>query len=376
MKTVGVLLVATVLAVLASKGRSDLMPIRMATAQVEQSSATIQAGADRLAAGLDVSVEDSVAGDLMASGAVVSVTAPVAGDLLTAGARVTASGPVVGSLRAAGAKVTLAGPVGRNVTLAGGSVGIAPTGKVEGNAYLAGGEVVIEGEVTGSVRASAGTVRILGSVTGPVELDADRVVVGPGAHLAAGMTHSSPKPAEVAAGARIDGTISHRPTMGTFTSWVGRILKIVTFLFTGAVLVALFPRTFEELGNTLRERPWPTLGFGLAAIVAVPIALILLAITLLGLPLALIGGALFAAALYVARAVAAFWLGDRLLKGDSKRGARVVAFLLGGIVLAFAALLPWIGWAITLVATLAGFGAAAALVHRGWRRGGVVGEPG
>lgn len=376
MKTVGVLLVVTVLAVLASNGRGELIPIPMTTAQAEQSSVTIQAGADRLAAGLDVSVEDSVAGDLMASGAVVSVTAPVAGDLLTAGARVTASGPVAGSLRAAGAKVTLAGPVGRNVTLAGGSVGIAPTGKVEGNAYLAGGEVVIEGEVMGSVRASAGTVRILGSVTGPVELDADRVVVGPGAHLAAGMTHSSPKPAEVAAGARIDGTIDHQPTAGTVTSWVGRILKIVTFLFTGAVLVALFPRAFGKLENTLRERPWPTLGLGLVALVAVPIGLILLAVTLLGLPLALIGGALFAAALYVARAVAALWLGDRILKGDSGRGARVVAFLLGGVILLLAGLLPWIGWVISLAATLAGFGAAVALVNRGWRRRGVVGEPG
>ncbi|MGD8494905.1 MAG: polymer-forming cytoskeletal protein [Gemmatimonadales bacterium] len=320
-----------------------------------------------------MTVEDSVPGDLMASGAVVSVTAPVAGDLLSAGASVSASGPVAGSLRAAGAKVTLAGPVGHNVTLAGGSVRVAPTAEVEGNLYLAGGEVVIEGTVLGSVRASAGTVRILGSVTGPVELDADRVVVGPGAHLAAGLTHSSPKPAEVAAGARIDGTISYRPTAGTLTSWVNRILKIVTFLFTGAVIVALFPRTFEGLRDTLRERPWLTMGLGLAALVVVPLGLILLAITLLGLPLALVGAALFAGALYVARTVAAVWLGDRLLGGGPGRGARVTAFLLGGVIVLLAGLLPWIGSVVTFAATLAGLGAAAGLAKRAWRRGRVAG---
>jgi cytoskeletal protein CcmA (bactofilin family) len=323
-----------------------------------------------------VSVEDSVAGDLMASGAVVSVTAPVAGDLLSAGARVTASGPVAGSVRAAGATVTLAGVVGHNVTLAGGSVRVAPTGKVEGNAYLAGGEIVIEGEVTGSVRASAGTVRILGSVNGPVELKADRVVVGPGAHLAAGLTHTSPNVAEVAAGARIDGTISHRPAAGPLTSWVDRFLRMVAFLFTGTVLVALFPRTFVGLRDALRERPWPTLGLGLAALIAIPITLVLLVVTMLGLPLALIGAALFAAALYLGRTVAAVWLGDRVLDGGPGRGARIVAFLLGGVILLLAGLLPWIGWVVTLAATLAGLGAAVKLTNRGWRRGGVAGESG
>lgn len=369
MRSFGVLSVAIAVVFLVPHDRRGLSFLPLPVAQVQRSAATLQAGRDRFAAGLDVSVEDSVAGDLMASGAVVSVTAPVAGDLLSAGARVTASGRVAGSVRAAGAEVTLAGPVGHNVTLAGGSVRIAPTGRVEGNAYLAGGEVVIDGEVLGSVRASAGTVRILGTVTGPVELSADRVVVGPGAHLAARLTHSSPKPADVAPGARIDGTIAHQP-VSTVGSWVGRILKIVTFLVTGAFFVALFPRTLQDLRDTLRERPWPTMGLGLAALVVVPIVLVLLAVTLLGLPLALIGAALFAGALYVARTGAAVWLGDRVLGGDPGRGARVTAFLLGGVLLLLAGLLPWVGWAITLLATLAGLGAAAKLLLLQWRRAG------
>lgn len=351
-----------------------LLAISVAALSSHTSAVSLQAGSDRIAAGLEVSVDDSVAGDLMASGAVVSVTAPVAGDVLSAGARVTASGPVAGSLRAAGGEVTLAGPVGHNVTLAGGSVRIAPTGRVEGNAYLAGGEIVIEGDVLGTVRASAGTVRILGSVAGPVELTADRVVVGSGAHLAAGLTHTSADPAEVAAGARIDGTIDHRPATGASAPWVGRVLKMVTFLFTGAILVALFPRIFEGLRDTLRERPWQTITFGLVALVVTPVALILLAVTLLGLPLALIGVALFVAALYAGRTVAAVWLGDRVLGGGPGRGARVAAFLLGGVILLLAGLLPWVGWTVTLVATLAGLGAAVRLVNREWRRGGVAGE--
>ena len=341
----------------------------------DRTAASLQVGGDRLAAGMDVSVADSVAGDLMATGAAVSVSGPVGGDFLSAGGSVTASGPVAGSVRAAGGEVTVAGSVGRNVTLAGGSVRLAPGGRVEGNAYLAGGEIVIEGTVAGQVRVSGQTVRVLGRIDGPVEVTAERVVVGSRARLEGGLTHTSPGPAEVAHGARIAGTVTHRPAgdPGPLASWVGRLLRVAAFLFTGGVLVALFPGAFDRLRDTLEERPGPSLGLGLAALVALPIALLLLAVTVLGLPLVLIGGSLFGGALYVARAVAAVWLGDRLLARGPGRGARIAAFLVGGALLALAGLLPWVGWVVTLLATLAGLGAAVELLTRRWRRGGSVG---
>lgn len=65
----------------------------------------------------------------------------------------------------------------------------------------------------------------------------------------------------------------------------------------------------------------------------------------------------------------AVWVGDRILRRRPGRGGRVVAFLLGGVLIALAGLLLWGGWAVTLLATLAGFGVAVELATRRWRRG-------
>lgn len=345
--------------------------LRQAAPSVETAGAAVTVGPDRLVAGMEVTVADSVAGDLMAAGGVVSVTAPVGGDVLATGGSVEASGPVAGSVRAAGGQVVLAGPVRRNVTAAGGAVRLGTGSAVGGNAYLSGGEIVIGGEVDGHVRASGEVVRVLGTVGGSVDVVAERVVVGPGARVAGDLVHRSPEPARVDPAARIDGEVVHRPMAdrGGLATWIGHLLRIGAFLFTGVLLVALFPTAFDRLREALERRPWPSLGLGLAALVAVPLCLVLVGLTVLGIPLALVGAALFAGAAYTARAVVAVWLGQRLLGGGPGRGPRIAAFLLGGALLVLAGLLPWIGWIVTLAATLAGLGAAVELITRGWRRG-------
>lgn len=347
-------------------------PLRQAAPSVETAGAAVTVGPDRLAAGMEVTVADSVAGDLMAAGGVVSVTAPVGGDLLATGGRVEASGPVAGSVRAAAGQVDLAGRVRRNVTAAGGAVRLGTGSTVGGNAYLSGGEIVIGGEVDGHVRASGEVVRVLGTVGGSVDVVAERVVVGPGARVAGDLVHRSPEAARVDPAARIEGEVVHRPMADRDgpATWIGHLLRIGAFLFTGVLLVVLFPTAFDRLREALVRRPWTSLGLGLAALVAVPLCLVLVGLTVLGIPLALVGGVLFGGALYAARAVAAVWLGERLLGGWPGRGARVVAFLAGGALLILAGLLPWVGWIVTLGATLAGIGAAAEILTRGWRRGG------
>lgn len=336
-----------------------------------RSAASLQVGDDRLAAGMDVSVRDRVIGDLMAAGTSVTVDGAVDGDLLAAGGSVSATGPIAGSVRAAGGAVTLEGDVGRNVTAAGGSVRLGPDGRVAGNAYLAGGEIVLEGHLEGHLRATGELVRVDGRVDGSVDVAAERVVLGPGARVEGDLTHRSPEPAEVASGARVEGAVIHRPPErgGTVAAWIGRLVRIGAFLFTGAVLVALFPGASDRLRETLEGRPWLSLGLGLAALLGVPLALALIALTVLGLPLALIGGALFAAALYLARAVVGLWLGERLLGRGPARARRVAAFLLGGALVGLAGLVPWLGWIVTLAATLAGLGAAVELLSRRWRGG-------
>lgn len=377
MKTAPLVLVAVLAPVLSADPVLRPPPPGAASPQAVATGGSLGVGPDRLAAGMDVTVSDSVAGDLMAAGAAVSVSAPVAGDLLAAGASVSATGSVGGSVRAVGGELSLSGTVGRNVTAAGGSLALARGGRVRGNLYVSGGEIALEGRVDGHVRGSAGVVRLLGRVDGSVDVTAERVVVGPDARISGDLIHRSPEPAEVAPGARIEGRTTHRPVEapGAAGTWIVRLLRIGAFLLTGLALVAVFPGTFGRLRENLEQRPWPSLGFGLAALAALPPALAVAAVTVLGLPLALIGAGLLGAALYLSRAVVALWIGERILRRRPGRGGRAAAFLAGGALLLLAGLLPWVGWAVTLLATVAGLGAGVDLLARRTRGRG-TGPPG
>ncbi|HSH75431.1 MAG TPA: hypothetical protein VLA09_07105, partial [Longimicrobiales bacterium] len=68
---------------------------------------------------------------------------------------------------------------------------------------------------------------------------------------------------------------------------------------------------------------------------------------------------IYAMSLYAAPVVVALWLGAEVLSGATRqnRADRVKKFLVGGPIVAFAILLPWIGWIARLAATLLGVGA-------------------
>lgn len=349
-------------------------------------------GADRVAAGMAVTLRDSVPGDAMATGGQVTVAAPVAGDVLGAGGMVDVRGRVGGSVRAAGGQVQLRSTVGRNVTLAGGDVRIGDEGEIGGNAYLAGGSIEVSGPVRGSVLAGGGEVRLGGAVEGDVRVAADHLSLGPGARIRGDLTYQSPSVLDRAPDAVVDGAVTRKPMeeppvpgwVPQVGGWVGGLLGLAAFLFTGLVLGALFPKSAGRLLESGREKPLPSLGIGLIALLAVPALLLASLITVVGIPLALAAGALFAFAVYVARGVLALWIGDAVLGERAGRGRRRVLldFLVGGALLFLVGVVPWLGALVKVLATAFGLGAAtvalrdARISEASGAGGAATGEPG
>ena len=326
-------------------------------------------GPDRVAAGMAVTLRDSVAGDAMVTGGQVTVGTSVAGDVLGAGGRVEVRGPVGGSVRAAGGQVRLDSPVGRNITLAGGDVRLDDTAEVGGNAYLAGGRVEVKGTIRGSLLTGGGEVRIDGTVDGDVRVAADHLSLGPGARVRGDLSYQAPDALDRAPEAVVEGTITREPMeeppvpgwVPQVSGWVGGLLGLAAFLFTGLVLGALFPGSADRLLESGRESPLPSLGVGLLALLAVPALLLASLITVVGIPLALAAGAVFVFSLYVARAVLALWIGDAVLGDRAGRGRRKVLldFLVGGALLFLVGLVPWLGTLVEVLATAFGLGAGA-----------------
>ncbi|MGE0157805.1 MAG: polymer-forming cytoskeletal protein [Gemmatimonadales bacterium] len=323
---------------------------------------------DVLAAGEDVRISESVAGDAMAAGGSIVFDGTVGGSYVGAGGNQRIGGRIDGSVRAAGGTVVVTADVGRNVTLAGGTLEVEPGGSIERNAYLAGGTVRLTGSVAGDVYVGAREVLLDGVIGGDVRVEAEHLTVGPNARLGGDLRYRTEEGAtQIDPGAQIAGEmqmLEPRDEPGPGAAFAFMVFRLLAFLVTGTVLVAIFPGTLRSLSASMGHKVGASLGFGVLALLAVPLAALVAAITLVGLPLAAVTAVLFGIALYLAPVVPAVWIGDALLSGREAPERRGVLkyFLVGGVIVAIAMLLPWVGILARLIVVAMGLGAVAVML--------------
>jgi hypothetical protein len=141
---------------------------------------------------------------------------------------------------------------------------------------------------------------------------------------------------------------------------VNWLRRIVGFALLAGVLVLLIPGMPRMLSVATETSPWPRLGIGLALLLTVPLAgLLLFAI---GLPIGLwwlgvIVLALYPVLLLVSMAVSGLAIGSWLSQHVHRPELPiVVTFGVGILVLSFASLLPYIGPLVTIAALIFGLG--------------------
>jgi hypothetical protein len=335
---------------------------------MDGNSVLLRPNGDLLAAGESVERSESVVGDAMLVGGSVEFLGDVGGSYLGAGGQQEVHGRIEGSGRVAGGTVRFGSSVGRNVTLAGGTVELLEEAVVDRNAYLAGGTVHVEGTVAGDLYAGAGEVVLDGTVEGDVRVEAEELSIGPGARIGGNLTYRvESEGASISPDAEILGEVevlAPREEIGP-SAITMYIIRLVMFILSGAILIALLPGVASGLVEVVRRRPAPALGLGFLSAVGVPAVALVMAITVIGIPLALMLAAAYAASVYVAPAVPAMWLGELLLspRGASEREVRLRSFLVGGPLIGIVILLPWAGFIVRLVTGLLGLGAMALLVR-------------
>lgn len=330
---------------------------------VQQAEVLTQWGGDLFGASASLATDADVEGDAMLAGGEVRFTGSTGGDYLGAGGQHEVAGEVGGNLRVAAGDVRVDAVVGRNATLAGGSVRLGEATELGGNGYLAGGRVEMAGTVEGNLRVTGGDIFIDGVVDGELSVEAGNLRVGPGAEIAGDLRHRlQPDRVSVAPDAEIEGEVvelSPRVEAVPVGWWWGlRLLWAVGFLFTGAILVAVFPGTALRSSHALEGRPGASAGLGVLGLVGIPALVGIAFATVVGIPLGLMLLAAFLVLLYVARVIPAVWIGRRILRDPDPGRARTVgAFLLGGLALLLVGLIPVLGPLVALVAILLGVGA-------------------
>lgn len=383
--------------------------------------------------GEDITVEagETVDDDLYVAAATLTVEGTVAGDLIVAAREVVINGTVEGDLMGAAQSIVIAGAVEDDVRVAAAELIVEDGAEIGDDTIVfgyaleaqegstIGGDVVVTarqgllaGAVADNLWGTAEGIEIGGEVGGNVDVrvgGGDRGFVVPPQGISVdaidgGLTitdtaviegdvrYESPAEADIAADARIGGQVifdevaeAAREDDGPLEETldrIGNVLRTFATLFVvGFLLVWLLPRAAGGASDTLRRRPWVSLGwgalffplvavaFGALLFVTVVLAVLLGLVTLGGLAGFVIAAGLFVAfALALATGVAvgllapivAAFLGGRLIlrrPWPDDLGGRTLALLVGVAVYAVLQALPFVGWLVALAVTLFGLGA-------------------
>jgi cytoskeletal protein CcmA (bactofilin family) len=330
-------------------------------------------------------VETAVSGDLIAAGGQVEVDAAVAGDAVIAGGEVRVQAPVGRNAYVAGGRVRIEAALGRNLRVAGGQVELGSTGSVAGNVTASGGHVELRAPVHGSVLVGGGRVLIDAAVQGDVDVTAARLALGPNARIAGKLRYRGGTEVQRDAQAQVTGGVEASLPPGSGASapcqresvaghhrgarWGWLAVWTFGLALLAVVLVAVLPRSLTEcVAHTWRERfGWSVL-WGFVALVCVPVAVLILLTSIIGAPLALVTLLLYGALLLVGYVASALALGQWGLARFKPAAAahtawRLLAVVLGVLLLALLCTVPWLGWIVALAAVLAGVGAMLQLLR-------------
>lgn len=359
-------------------------------------------------------LQGTIQGDLVvfAGKAIIARGAVVEGDLIAAGGHVLLEGEVRDDVRIAGAVLTVGqhAAIGDDLIAGGQSLETVAGSSVGGSLLFAGGQGQLAGSVSEGARIAANGLDLRGRIAGNVEAAVGEAGQGPtfspsmffrelpptpqvapgltvreGARLEGDLKYVGMKDAVIPAGA-VGGKVTRQaPEVPAPPSPAERILGMFSsfgaLLLVGLLFLWVAPQSAKGGAEALRSHPGPSVGWGVASLLAAfPCVLMIALATALGAVLLgvlslggltaltiLAGIATVAAfvvtfvvlAFYVSKVVVAY-LGGKLIlariKPDWAEG-RVAPLLAGVLVLVLLGALPVLGGPIHLLAVLLGLGA-------------------
>ena len=323
----------------------------------------------------DVFDFSGVVNDLFVLGWLPTISGEISDNAFLGGSKVdlTADASIGGDLFIFAQTASIEGQIVGDVYGFANELRVAEGAVVGGAIYGASAIAILDGNIGGPVNFSSGSVMINGTVRGDVWIECGELTLGPNAVIEGDLRYESARPAAIDPGARVLGDTRHDVPQdddeeegaaaagsGWFSArnllWNGWWL--LSSFIVGAVALAIGGETARRPAACLAEQPALGLGFGFVVAVVFPAAAILAIILLVTIPLGVLALALYLAAGYLARLVAAQTVGDWLLR-TVRTGVEPSAYasLALGLVLFYVLTqIPYVGFLIWLAALVGGLG--------------------
>ena len=312
-----------------------------------------------------ISSVEVIDGDLYVTGGTIIIDSTINGDLIAAGRTIMINGTVNGSIIAAGETVNINGEVTHAVRVMGKTLNISGTIGRDLLVACRDFSMVSTAEIGGDLLLGAGTACINGLIKGDLNSGVNRLTIASTASIQGKLNYISGNEANIQSGAQIKGTINHKlpEVKEKQVAGIGLWWIVIGFLMTlvlGIIIVLLAPIRVKAVTDSIRTRPWASLGWGAVILIATPIIALIVCITIIGLPLGLIALVLYAIAIYLTQLFVGLLIGQLIIgafRGVETRAALVGALVLGLAILRLLRLIPFVGFFFGLATVLFGLGA-------------------
>ncbi|MFC2050396.1 hypothetical protein ACFLTN_04375 [Chloroflexota bacterium] len=322
--------------------------------------------------GRSIIIDGTVNGDIFGAGQTITINGTVNGGVTLAGQTLTVNGQVAHGARLAGETINVNSSIGRDLAAAGETLNVGGTAKIADDLVLGVGTAYISGPVNGDVKGGGGEITITSKVGGNVELEVNKLTITSTANIEGDLVYTSENEASIQSGARLGGSTTHnapeKPAAPSpFAAIPGKVLGFLMILVIGIIVILLATGRISAMADSIRTKPWPSLGWGALALFVTPIAALVVIITIIGLPLGLIALVLYGIAIYLSQIPVGFLIGRLIIRRNGEiesRGLMIGALALGLAILLVLGLIPYVGGLVMLLTIIFGLGSLVVSVAR------------
>ncbi|MFK7730878.1 MAG: zf-HC2 domain-containing protein [Pseudomonadales bacterium] len=321
----------------------------------------------------EVIIEGDVSGDLIAVGEKVTIRSKIGGNVIAFAEELVFETAINGTVFAAGKSVTIkeTGITG-NLFIAGEKIRNDYPFIVGGNILLAAKDAELGAQIGRELWATASAFSFSGKIAkdlryygGELELSGKAHVAGNLQAMVADEASLSLDDNAVILGERSIEFIPEEASSHSASDYYfGRLLKLLAAFLFGLVMFALFPSLRFASALDGRELLGSS-ALGAVALITTPILAVLIMITLVGLPIGITALLLWIIAMYAAPIVAGAYVGDAIL-ANTEQHRPIMALFLGLLILFVLASIPFVGFAVRLIALIVGLGIIVRWVRDIW----------
>jgi hypothetical protein len=226
-------------------------------------------------------------------------------------------------------------------------------GETAGDVVVLDGDVTIRGTVTGDVIVVDGDVTIRGTVRGDVVAALGQATLGRRGRVSGDLIYGDERPV-LAPGSRVGGDVQKvdagdASIVGAIGAWIAFVASMFVL---GLFLLLLAPKAAEAVARTARGKALVCAGVGVLGFFLLPVIAVAALFTLVGIPLGIVLLCLVIPLYAFGYVTTALVLGRLILKNS-----RILAFLLGLVILGLLTLIPIAGGIIGFLAIAFGLGA-------------------